>query len=157
MKISKRGAIEFSMTTIIIIIIGVAILALALPWVARTLNQASDLTDSAFSAAKEQLSGQVNPSNPLVIYPSDNYLKIGDQEVVTVAYYNVGVGNPKLTITPTSGKFTLTPSGDPGSQSAGTISYWKIVIGNTNVPAGEIEVRTLKVGNDAKPLTIVAE
>jgi len=157
MKMNKRGAIEFSMTTVIIIIIGVAILALALPWVARTLGQASDLTDSAFSAAKEQLSGQVNPSNPLVIYPADVYLSIGDQEVVTVAYYNSAGGSSSLTVSPGT-KFQVTKSDNPsGSQPAGSTLYWKLIVENTGTAAGQIELRTLSVGSEAKPLTIIAE
>ncbi|MAG52670.1 MAG: hypothetical protein CMH62_01770 [Nanoarchaeota archaeon] len=54
----KKGAIEFSMTTIMVIIIGVAVLALGLTWVRGTFTQVGTITESALANA-ETIFGEV--------------------------------------------------------------------------------------------------
>ena len=85
---NKKGAIEFSITTIIIIIIGISILALALPWVARMMQQTSQLTDTAFEQAKTQLAGELSAANPVVVAPSSLSLAANDQATVSVGCFN---------------------------------------------------------------------
>lgn len=165
MKISKKGAIEFSMTTIIIIIIGVAILALALPWIARTMGQASEITDTAFSAAKEQLRTRVGPSNPLVVSPEDVTIKTGEQKLITVAWYNDGansVNNPSLTIEGPRVLFDVPTSfTSPGSINAGDVGYWKIIVEPKPTTSEGFESYSLRVTangkNYNKPLSIIME
>lgn len=163
MKISKKGAIEFSMTTIIIIIIGVAILALALPWIARTMGQASELTDTAFSAAKEQLRTRVGPANPLVVSPEDISIKSGEQKLVAVAFYN-GESTPvEPKLQKTSGtNFDIQQSTDPGQIKPKEIAYWKISISpKTSTGPGKVDLLSVKVSagnkNYNKPLSITME
>ena len=48
----KRGAIEFSMTTIIVIIIGVALLALGLVWISGTFSKLDTITESSLENAE---------------------------------------------------------------------------------------------------------
>ena len=48
----KKGAIEFSMTTIMIIIIGVAVLSLGLAWVSGTFTKIGTLTDESIAKAE---------------------------------------------------------------------------------------------------------
>lgn len=54
----KKGAIEFSMTTIMVIIIGVAVLALGLAWIRGTFTQVSTITEEALANA-ETILGEV--------------------------------------------------------------------------------------------------
>ncbi|MBS3156732.1 hypothetical protein J4442_00985 [Candidatus Woesearchaeota archaeon] len=54
----KKGAIEFSMTTIMVIIIGVAVLALGLTWVRGTFTQVGTITEAALENA-ETIFGEV--------------------------------------------------------------------------------------------------
>lgn len=54
----KKGAIEFSMTTIMVIIIGVAVLALGLAWIRGTFEQVETITESSLEAA-ETIVGEV--------------------------------------------------------------------------------------------------
>ena len=56
--ISKKGAIEFSMTTIMVVIIGVAVLALGLAWIRSTFEQVGGITESSLEAA-ETVIGEV--------------------------------------------------------------------------------------------------
>ena len=55
---NKKGAIEFSMTTIMVIIIGVAVLALGLTWIRGTFTQVGTITESALENA-ETIFGEV--------------------------------------------------------------------------------------------------
>jgi len=57
-KLNNKGAIEFSMTAIMVIIIGVAVLALGLAWVRGTFSQVGTITDVALQNA-ETVFGQV--------------------------------------------------------------------------------------------------
>ena len=82
----KKGAIEFSMTTIIVVIIGVLILAIAIPWLTGTLRQAGGLTDAAFTKALQELKGKATPSDRLVLSQEDFTLGIGDQAALAVGY-----------------------------------------------------------------------
>src|SRR3989344_6348069 len=54
----KKGAIEFSMTTIMVVIIGVAVLALGLAWVRGTFKQIDELTKTSLENA-ETILGEV--------------------------------------------------------------------------------------------------
>src|SRR3989344_7928567 len=84
----KKGAVEFSMTTIIVVIIGVIILAIAIPWITGTLNQAGGLTDAAFDSALKQLQADPTPSEPVVLSQDSFTLKRGEQAALVVRYLN---------------------------------------------------------------------
>ena len=49
---NKKGAIEFSMTTIMVVVIGVAVLALGLTWIRSTFTQVGTLTEQSLDAAE---------------------------------------------------------------------------------------------------------
>ena len=55
---NKKGAIEFSMTTIMVVIIGVAVLALGLAWIRGTFEQVGTITEGSLEAA-ETIVGEV--------------------------------------------------------------------------------------------------
>lgn len=48
----KKGAIEFSLTTILVIIIGIIVLSLAINWVRTTFRGVSGITDEAIASAQ---------------------------------------------------------------------------------------------------------
>jgi hypothetical protein len=58
----KKGAIELSMTTIIVVVIGVILLGLAIGWITKLFGQIEGLTDESFAAAQKALHEQM-PSN----------------------------------------------------------------------------------------------
>ena len=84
--LNKKGAVEFSMTTIIVVIIGVIILAIAIPWITGTLNKAGGLTDAAFDSALKQLQADPTPSEPVVLSQDSFTLKRGEQVNVMGVY-----------------------------------------------------------------------
>ncbi len=52
----KKGSIELSMTTIIVIIIGITLLSLGLIWVRGTFSKVTDLSEGAFEKAEGAIS-----------------------------------------------------------------------------------------------------
>lgn len=48
---SKKGAVEFSMTTVIVIILGITILSLGLIWIRNVIGKTTGLTKDAFQQA----------------------------------------------------------------------------------------------------------
>jgi len=59
---SKKGAIELSMTTIIIVVLGVMLLGLGIGWITNVLGKVDALTDQSFAQAQLTIQEQM-PSN----------------------------------------------------------------------------------------------
>ncbi len=89
---NKKGAIEISMTTIIVVVIGITLLSLGLMWVRNTLGSVNDLSEDAFNLGQQQIQE--------LFLDSDRYIKIipdrgielekGDTVIVGVMFYNIG-------------------------------------------------------------------
>ncbi len=56
---SKRGAIELSMTTIIVVVIGVVLLGLGIGWITSLIAQVEELTEQSFAAAQQTIQEQM--------------------------------------------------------------------------------------------------
>ena len=56
---SKKGAMELSMTTIIVVVIGVMLLGLAIGWITRLIGQVEELTDQSFATAQQTIQEQM--------------------------------------------------------------------------------------------------
>jgi hypothetical protein len=65
--ISKKAAIQLSMTTIIVIIIGVVLLGLGLTWVKSTFDRIGGLTDSSFTTADKVIQEDMAPDDSFYI------------------------------------------------------------------------------------------
>ena len=75
---SKKGALELSMNTIIIIVIGVVLLSLGLVFVRGIFSQTTDLSDKVFADANRQLDSLGGrASNSLVISPETIRIEAG--------------------------------------------------------------------------------
>ena len=126
----KKCVIEFSMTTIIVVIICVIILAIAIPWLTGTLRQAGELTDVAFDKAVESLRGDPTPDDPIMLSQDSFTLKRGERAALAVRFLNAE----------SSGSFTL--NFYEGQTISGLFSYddttktinsgdtfdWKVVV-----------------------------
>ena len=87
----KRGAIELSMSTIIIIIIGITLLSLGLMWVKGIFSDITETSERAFEqtdAVLEELYGDVNKL--LTIIPGSIDIKQNEQDTVKVIIANFG-------------------------------------------------------------------
>ena len=120
--LNKKGAVEFSMTTIIVVIIGVIILAIAIPWITGTLNKAGGLTDAAFDSALKQLQGDPTPSEPVVLSQDSFTLKRGEQAALVVRYLNRA--DEKLIFTGTAGTWFTSDE----SFASGKVYDWRVVL-----------------------------
>ena len=125
----KKGAIEFSMTTIMVIIIGVAVLALGLTWIRGTFTQVGDITDDAFSQARNSLSGELGPSNRVVVSPSSLNLAANQQRTVSVGCYNDASGSARTaSLNSLSGtNIDVDQSANP-SVPSGRSAFWGVVV-----------------------------
>lgn len=84
----KKGAIELSMTTIIVIVIGVALLSLGLMWVRGMFSRVEDLTTKSFEDAERILSGDEDFSGKISSSQSLT-LKKGEKKVLVVRVRNI--------------------------------------------------------------------
>jgi len=88
---NKKAAIELSMSTIIIIIIGITLLSLGLMWVKGTFSKIQETSESAFEqtdAVIEELYGDVDKL--LNVRPGSIELKRFNDETVKVIMANLG-------------------------------------------------------------------
>ena len=152
----KKGAIEFSMTTIIVVIIGVIILAIAIPWLTGTLRQAGGLTDAAFDSALKQLQADPTPSEPVVLSQDSFTLKRGEQAALVVRYLNQGASGKSLSF---SGEAMNWFKHD-NTQAKGQIYDWRVVVQAPNSlpdPNKNTYFARAEVGQDTIPIVINVE
>ncbi len=90
---NKRGALELSMNTIIIIVIGVVLLSLGLMFVRGIFTQTTDLSDKVFANANKELDslgGSVDSA--LVVSPETVRLEAGKTSGFVVLVTNLEEG-----------------------------------------------------------------
>ena len=68
---NKKGAIELSMTTVIVIVIGIVLLSLGLLWVRGVFGNVTGISDDAFDHANDLIEGIENFDSVLTIVPND--------------------------------------------------------------------------------------
>jgi hypothetical protein len=88
---NKKGAIELSMTTIIVIVMGITILSLGLFWIQSVFTDVGELTSGAFEQGATQIAEIFGSSNAEVaLSPGETTISQGDTETVTLAIRNSG-------------------------------------------------------------------
>ena len=142
---NKKGAIEFSMTTIMVVIIGVTVLALGLTWIRGTFEQVGGITEGSLEAA-ETVVGEVAFSGK-VSAPASINMKVDDIKKFKIlvrnqkdaaAVFEVETTSPGcISSTPSLGTISIEKdgigefSGSVTSPSAGCSSGDREVIGIT--------------------------
>ena len=87
---NKKGALELSVNTIIIIVIGVTLLVLGLQFVRKSIGQSIDLSDKAFQDANKQLDALGSDLSEFVtIAPETVRLNAGEIRGFVVLIKNV--------------------------------------------------------------------
>ena len=90
---SKKGALELSVNTIVVIVIGVTILTLGLVFVRGILTKTTDLSDKAFEDANRQLDSLGGTVTEFVtVAPETVRVKAGDTTGLSVLIKNVETG-----------------------------------------------------------------
>ncbi|MEK6974491.1 MAG: hypothetical protein AABW41_04625 [Nanoarchaeota archaeon] len=88
----KRGAIELSMTTIIVIVIGITLLSLGLLWVRSTFQRISTLTESQFDNAQQIIDATPITDEKLSV-PLEINIKVGETKGFRMYLNNDGSGS----------------------------------------------------------------
>lgn len=97
MRHKKRGAIELSMTTIIVIVIGVTLLSLGLVFVRNIFKQTQGITDDVFNNAKEEIN--LDKRDPKLTAPAEVHIGRGETKSMKMYLTNDGTtGSTKFTI-----------------------------------------------------------
>lgn len=86
----KRGAIELSMTTIIVIVIGVTLLILGLAWVRGLFEKTEGLTDQAFTTAEKMIQENMGSSDKFYVSGLQFDIDSGKSRVISVGIQNFG-------------------------------------------------------------------
>lgn len=89
-KTNKKGALELSMNTIIIIVIGVTLLILGLTFVKGIFGKTTKLADGAFEKAEGQIGVDANLEEALSIMPKKISLDAGEDKITTIVVANLG-------------------------------------------------------------------
>jgi len=87
---SKKGALELSVNTIVVIVIGVTLLTLGLVFVRGIIDQTKDISDRAFQQANQELDALGGGATEiLTIAPQTVRVDAGDTTGFTVLIKNV--------------------------------------------------------------------
>ncbi|MEW6063144.1 MAG: hypothetical protein AB1571_02125 [Nanoarchaeota archaeon] len=89
---NKKAAIEMSITTIIIIVIGVTLLVLGLTWVRGLFGKLTKITETTFSQADIEIEKLSQGTEPFR-YPSVIDVKQGKSNQIKVNVYSTGLGS----------------------------------------------------------------
>jgi hypothetical protein len=88
--VNKKGAMELSINTIVVIVIGVTMLTLGLVFVRNIVGKSQDLSESAFSKASEELDKLGGSTSEFITLSSENIkMKDGDANAFGVLVKNV--------------------------------------------------------------------
>ncbi|MFH1592489.1 MAG: hypothetical protein ABIB47_03940 [Candidatus Woesearchaeota archaeon] len=88
---NKRGAVELSITTIVVVVIGITLLTLGLIWVNNIFDRLSGTTGGAFEKADAQIEnilGAGSDESPYRLVPGTVTLKPGDSTRVVAVFSN---------------------------------------------------------------------
>ncbi|MDD5649946.1 MAG: hypothetical protein PHF86_05920 [Candidatus Nanoarchaeia archaeon] len=107
MKLQKKGAIELSMTTIIVIVLGVTLLTLGLTWVSSIFGSLDQLTSSQFASAQKLILENMGNNEKFYVSGLSFDVTSGKKLDLTVGIQNFGTlgetNKFKLEITPGEG------------------------------------------------------
>ncbi len=101
---SKKGAIELSMTTVIVIILGVVLLTLGLAFVRGIFGKVGDLTEKSFGEAESAIGQLGTIEDELTLTTKTINLKQGDSRGIGVIVKNLGQSTDSFQV-----KTTLPP------------------------------------------------
>jgi len=126
---NKKGALELSMSTIVVIVIGITLLTLGLLFVRTIFKQIQDISDIAFLEAEAQLTN-LRPGDEILSIPSEVKVSIGDSQPFDIQIANDGSARPPGE----SFNIAITPNPDLKN---GKISIVVNTKPNINIPEGK--------------------
>jgi hypothetical protein len=141
----KKGAVELSMTTIIIIVIGITILSLGLVWIRGVFEDVGTTTSSAFDQADTEI-GEIfgGTDQAVALSPSEIRVDQGGSGSANLAVNNLG--SSSVTVTGTVDAIAT------GGGSADTLGCYF-----SNSLTGELASSTLESGHGVNNLKVYVE
>lgn len=141
---TKKGAVELSMNTIIVIVIGIILLTLGLTFVTGVFKKTSELAKKAFEISDKELQDRIGATQKMYIPQFDVELEPGSSTTITVGIKSFGDEETpsifRIDITPTEDEkrkewFTLSP---PLSLAPGDVKGFPLKVNlPDNVSPGE--------------------
>ena len=161
----KKGAVELSMTTVIVIILGVVLLTLGLAFVRNIFGKVGDLTTTAFGKADADIEKLGNIEDELTITRRVVDLEQGGSEGIGVVVKNLGNKESSFQLktslpgkTAQKAKFTCEVQESQGTQSkvaalpSGEQRAFHILLideGNTDLGTYVCEIVLFKDGKES--------
>jgi hypothetical protein len=90
MRCKKKGAIELSMSTIIIVVIGIALLVVGFAFLDNIKEMLDLSTEGIGNEIKSKITGIEDLDRPVTISPDRVTLERGKGNTITVHFYNMG-------------------------------------------------------------------
>ncbi len=168
--LSKRGAIELSMSTIIVVVLGVVLLILGLVFVRGMFGGLMDVSDTTMDKAKSMLGGLENPSKFLTISPNKISIEQGSDDAISVIILNQETTDiPIKAITsqiPVGDKYTQCLFWDTGTQTSesytiasGKYASIPLLVADKEGPIRatgcKVEIQGAPIGVDSKDTVMV--
>src|SRR3989338_9033469 len=111
---NKSGALELSVSTIIVIVIGVTLLVLGLVFVQGIFRKVTELSEGAFRAADEQIQNNMGATDKIYIPGQTFEVNSGDSTTINIGVQNFRESNSDANASP----FKIEISGGPPTGSA---------------------------------------
>jgi len=148
-KIKKRGAVELSMTTIVVVVIGITILTLGLKWIYNIFGGLEDQRKQLIEATQQQIRDTFGKSNdPLNVLTSAVSIEQGK-------YYDLGVGLKNTFGEPHEFSYTIVPTDVPSSvNEAQVLSWFRWDKSTFRLNSGQIYVDTVAIDPNGAPIGI---
>src|SRR3989338_5702909 len=87
--LNKKGALELSMNTIVIIVIGVTLLILGLAFVRGIFGKVTKLSEGAFEQAEGKIGDFSQINKPLTVTPERISVTKGESKIVSIVLANL--------------------------------------------------------------------
>lgn len=145
-KLKKKGAIEMSMQTIIVVVIGITLLTLGLQFVYKTFSDVGSQQKAVDEATKKQLRELFGESDdPVALVTNSISIKQGASEDFAVGFKNIGT---------TQGTFSYKVLLESGPvDSVDWLSSESVNLDEFEVGENKDELLALDVPDDAVPGT----
>lgn len=141
----KKGAVELSMTTIIIIVIGITILSLGLVWIRSVFSDVSTISSGAFDQANSEIDELFAGTDQAVgVSPSQLTISQGDTDQASLAINNLESSDVQVSASVKA----LAMGGEPAD---------KLVCAFSETLNSELPARTLPSGKGIGNLYLYVE
>lgn len=144
MRMRKKGAIEMSMQTIIVVIIGVTLLALGIRFVVNTMGSTTSMADQVFAQGDTQIGEIFGESEEiLMITPDSVSVAQGDSERSAINIRNTGSEDATF-------KISMTVEEAPNEAAKTAAKSWiTYVKSDKTLGGGDTLTRTLLINPPA--------